>query len=154
MTFAVGFSFGSQIDLSDDPGDSRDSQIVAIGNNVYVVFRSSSAAGANNILFTNSTDGGANFDSAIDLSESGVLSETPQLSVSGNSVYVVWKEVNDIVLRNSTNNGDTFDFPAETLSSGLASAPQLSATGNNVYVTFQDGKDFIINYGLEAQRVE
>ena len=75
--FGVGFSLGSQIELSNDSGNSRDPQIFASGSNVYVVFRNSTS-GINDIYFSTSSNGGTSFGTAIDLSQSsGVLSETP-----------------------------------------------------------------------------
>jgi len=148
--FAVGFSFSSQIDLSSDSGTSRDPQIFASGNNVYVVFRNSTS-GINNIYFSASTDGGTNFSTAADLSQSsGVLSETPQIAASGSNVYAVWEEGNTIVLKRSNDSGGSFPFSTTTLSSGTASFPQIEATGNNVFATFQDGADVFLSSSTDS----
>lgn len=149
--FAVGFSFSSQINISNDSAISRDPQIFVSGSNVYIVFRSSISG--NNIYFSTNTGGGTSFGTPIDLSQSsGVLSETPQISASGSNVYAIWEEGNTIVLKRSNDGGSTFLSGTITLSSGTgtASLPQLEATGNNVFATFQDGTDIILSSSTDS----
>jgi len=126
--YAVSFSFSSEINLSDDTVTNTIPQIVASGNDIYVVFKKSTGS---EVFFTNSTDGGANFDTAVNLSQSsGTVSNNPQISVSGNNIYVVWQEGTDVVVGQSTDNGDTPPSSTTTLSSGSANSPQIEASGS------------------------
>ena len=75
------------------------------------------------------------------------LSSGPQVSTSGNNVYVVWQDIasgkNAIFYRHSNDTGVTFRGVRElskTISVNGESAlyPRISAIGNNVYVVWQD----------------
>jgi len=145
--YAVSFSFSSEINLSDDTASNTIPQIVASGNDIYVVFKKSTSS---EVFFTNSTDGGANFDSAVNLSNGGTASNNPQISVSGNNIYVVWQEGTDVVVGQSTDNGDTPPSSTTTLSSGSANSPQIEASGSNVYVAFRDGADVILSTSINS----
>ena len=65
----------------------------------------------------------------------------PQISSSGNNVYVVWYDLitpgnGEIFFAVSNNNGTTFSFPPDNLSNSTENSrdPQISSEGNNVYV--------------------
>jgi len=146
--YAVTFSFSSEIDLSNDGASDTIPQIVASGNDIYVVFQKATGS---DIYFTNSTDGGTSFDAAVNLSQSGgTISDRPQISVSGNNIYVVWEEGSDVVVGLSTDNGNTPPSSTTTLSSGSASRPQINASGSNVQVAFRDGTDIILSTSTDS----
>ena len=70
----------------------------------------------------------------------------PQISSSGNNVYVVWHEGPidadnaDIFFAFSTNNGQTFSPPVNLSESNVDSGnSQISSSGNAVYVVWQEG---------------
>lgn len=144
FTPASGAIFDVQrSNLSNSAGvNSQIPQIAASGNNVYVVWQE-----GDDIFYTNSTDGGISFGSPINLSNSpGINSQQPQISVSGNNVFVVWKEgtVNpDIFLRNSTDNGITFNAALQISSTAVATSqdPEIASSGNSIYVVWREGTD-------------
>src|SRR5438445_11371319 len=79
-------SFGSTNDLSGPSTDPVSQQIVASGNNVYVVWSNNG-----HIFFSKSIDNGATFSGpAVNLSNLIGGQSSPQIAVSGNNVYVVW----------------------------------------------------------------
>ena len=110
-----GVSFGTPINLSNNTGLSQNPQIATSGNNVYVTWSDNTPAGpAGNydIFFAASNNSGTSFGIPINLSNNTGDSLVPQLSVSGNNVYVTWFDDtpgnNDIFFAASNNNGTSF----------------------------------------------
>ena len=130
--------------LSISSGISSDAQITTDGNNVYVVWEDDTS-GNNEILFAESDNNGDNFDMPDNISNTAEGSFVPQISSSGNNVYVVWQDSTptnnvDIFFVASNNNGQTFSFPPDNLSNTTGSSfdPKISSEGNNVYVVWEE----------------
>jgi len=147
---AVGLLPDSQIQISDNDGISNEQQIISSGTNVYVVWKDTTS-GQNEILFLNSTNNGTSFASAsINLSSSSTVSSTqPQVAASGNNVFAVWKEGNDIFVKRSTDNGSNFSFPTtpsdgDLSGTGTSLNPQVESSGSNVYVVWKEGNDIFV----------
>ena len=123
------------INLSNNSGRSVDPKIAISGNNVYVIWRDNVAPESFDILFKRSTDNGATFsDTPINLSNNPGSSDSPQIAVSGNNVYVVWADGatgnGDIYFRRSTDDGATFFGDSGTNLShniGASSEPKIAA---------------------------
>ena len=99
-------------DLSNNDGFSAGQQMIAFGNNVYVVWQDYSNGPDSDIFFTVSNDNGQTF-AFTDLSNNDGESGSQQMIVSGNNVYVVWEDTNngddsEIFFRVSDDNGQTF----------------------------------------------
>jgi hypothetical protein len=138
-----GNSFTKAINLSNDIGQSTSPYIFSTANNLYVIY-SDNTTGNYEIYFRKSTDGGNSFTKAINLSNDTGLSDFPEISASGNSVYVVWVDKTlgnyEIFYRKSTDGGNTFSKVID-LSAGvgiLSDFPEISASGNSVYVVWVD----------------
>lgn len=144
-----GATFGNTINLSNNPASlSYNPQIVASGENVYIVWEDDEGnSGNSDIFFIRSSDGGNAFTSKRNLSNDPSGSGSPQLSVSGDNVYVVWTgtspDSTDIYLAHSENNGNSFSDP-ENLSNDpdISFNPVMSVNGTQVIVdwTNQDDK--------------
>jgi hypothetical protein len=78
-----GASFGDTKNLSNNPGDSREPAVAVTGTNVYVVWRDDSL-GNRDILYRRSTNGGANFGSIVNLSNTALASTIPAIAASNN----------------------------------------------------------------------
>ena len=112
-----------------------------------MVWQDETPAGISNIFFAFSTDNGQIFSLPHSLNNRTIESFAPQISSSGNNVYVVWTEFvpsgdlfsPDTFFAFSTDNGQTFSSP-ENLSktTGTSQGPQISSEGNNVYVVWED----------------
>ena len=84
----------------------------------------------------------------LDMDTTGVAnSYEPQITCSGNNVYVAWEDwrngYGDIYFNYSTNGGATWldtDMRLDTDTAGAhgSSKPVVTCSGNNVYVTWQD----------------
>ena len=102
------------IDLSNNDGFSGGEQMLVSGNNVYVVWEDTSNGLDNDIFFTVSHNNGDTFPlPATDLSDNDEGSGNQQMLVSGNSVYVVWRDESngldsDTFFTVSHDNGQTF----------------------------------------------
>lgn len=97
------------------------------------------AQGGVDIFFRRSSDGGATFGDTTNLSENAVVSLFPGIAVSGNNVYVVWRDGSEISYRRSIDSGVSFG-PTENLSNnaGFSAASAIAASGSNVYVVWTD----------------
>ena len=141
-----GQTFSTPDNLNNETSDFSDPQISSSGNNVYVVWEDSTLAGGNDdIFFAFSTDNGLTFSTPDNLSESTQSTFDPQISSSGNNVYVVWEEFTlagnaDIFFAFSTNNGQTFSVPDNLSESTdfFSIGQQISSSGNNVYVVWRE----------------
>ncbi len=101
-----GASFFQRVNLSNSPGlSSRDPQIAADGNFVYVVWVEDLEGRGQDILFRASADNGATFGEIVNLSETveysvvdgfpqphywPAASSKPAVATVGGNVYVVW----------------------------------------------------------------
>ena len=85
MSTDGGATFGSTTNLSTNSGNSRSTEIAVSEGNVHVVW--SDSIGVNNeILYRVSSDGGATFSSATNLSNNSSFSQLPAIAVSENSM--------------------------------------------------------------------
>jgi hypothetical protein len=140
-----GATFGNvTTNLSSNNGESRNPEIAAFRNNVYVVWEDASSGSNSDILFAKSTDNGATFGNVTNLSNNTGESRNPEIFASGSNVYITWEDTtnkkSDILFARSGNNGATFGNVTTNLSSktGESTNPQLFASGSNVYVVWED----------------
>jgi hypothetical protein len=141
----TGANFESVENLSSNVRNSEIVQITVTGENVYVVWNDSLPPGNSEVFFRASMDRGASFGATENLSSNAGRSDKPQISASGNNVYVVWEDdtpfpgPGEVFFRASTDLGANF-AATENLSNnvGDSSVPDISASGTNVYVVWQD----------------
>jgi hypothetical protein len=132
--------------LSNDTGASTSPQISSSVNNVYVVWEDTIDGDRDeDIFFAASDDKGQTFSTpAKNLSNNAVKSKQPQISSSGNNVYVVWQDLapgnHGVLFASSADSRTTFSSPAKNLGTTLggSSSPQISSSENNVYVVWSD----------------
>jgi hypothetical protein len=137
-------SFDPSINLTNyDTGASGEPDVAASGNNVYVVWYDARPGRYQEIFYTRSTDGGANFGWILNLSNNTGASSWPAVAASGNNVYVVWGDTTpgnpDILYRRSTDSGANFGSTVNLSNTvGGSGVPDVAASGNNVYVVWVD----------------
>ena len=135
-----GQTFGVTQNISNNPGESDNSNIAAYGQNVYVVWEDG-PNGNQEILFKASTDGGQTFGVTQNISNNNEFSINPSIATFGKNVYVVWQDNtpgnSDIFFRASIDSGQTFGI-TENLSTnnGISRSPQIEVSGQNVYVVW------------------
>jgi hypothetical protein len=91
--------FTEPVNLTNNARDSVYAQVASSGDNVYIVWQENPPSGFSSqrdglinyeIFMRKSVDGGQSFGDEINLSNNPGFSEHPQISASGNSVYVAW----------------------------------------------------------------
>jgi len=142
--YALDLNLSSTINLSSNTGTATQPRIAATGSNVFAVW-TDNTPGNNQIFFAKSTDGGATFGGAINLSNSNGIALVPKIAVSGNNVYIVWHEYRaavdnyDIYFAKSTDGGAKFSSPVNLSSTtGMSSNAQIAVSGSYVYVVWMD----------------
>ena len=105
------------------------------------------------ILFARSTDGGKTFSSPVSMSGSSRSTVfNPEVSSSGNNVYVVWQGQSkngnqDIFLRKSSDYGSTFgDIENISNDPGGSGDPEITVDGNSTHIAWEGttpGNNFI-----------
>lgn len=152
-----GVTFSMPVALGTSFGAAGETTLSAFGDNVYVLWiGSANGVTAGAVLFKTSSDGGNTFSNTTSISSNGIASK-PEMSISGNNVYVVWynstltnSNVTDdqILFTRSTNNGAHFNSPINLSNnpSSFSSRPQVEASGKNVYVAWlESGPNHTLN---------
>ena len=142
-----GCTFGPTIELGNQNGGSIDPKMAVSGNNVYVLWEHTPGNNGG-IFFTRSTDNGGTFSSIKNLGNNTGLNGFPQIAVSGNNVFVAWRDAtHGIFFTRSTDNGGTFGNPVilyKVKNEGIGSkvfGPRITAypRSDNVYVVWHSG---------------
>jgi hypothetical protein len=142
-----GANFGSIKNLSNNDGNSDNPQMDLHGNNVYIVWQDTLHTSGNlDIFFRVSTNNGATFASAKNLSNNAGDSTNAQISSVSDAVRIVWQDNtlgdSDIFFKASGNEGSTFGSTKNlSNNAGDSSVPQIISGGpggGNIYVVWQD----------------
>ena len=142
-----GCTFGPTIELGNQNGGSIDPKMAVSGNNVYVLWEHTPGNNGG-IFFTRSTDNGGTFSSIKNLGNNTGLNGFPQIAVSGNNVFVAWRDAtHGIFFTRSTDNGGTFGNPVilyKVKNEGIGSkvfGPRITTypRSDNVYVVWHSG---------------
>ena len=152
-----GTRFSSPLALGTSFGAVGETRLAGYANNVYVMWIGSANNAAGAVLFKASTDNGGSFGNTISLSNKGIASK-PEMSLAGNSVYVVWYNTtlqasgnvvdDEILFAKSTNSGAHFSSPINISNNpnSFSARPQVAASGRNVYVAwFESGPSHSLN---------
>jgi hypothetical protein len=138
-----GTSFNTPHTTLSNSGFSFLSAVAANGNDVYAVWTGGPLA--SDIYLAKSTDGGVTFGSPVQV-EHGDNDVSPEIAVSGDTVYVIWEKFNpstsvtEIFGAVSTDGGQTFSSAVDISNTPgtLSKNPSIAASGNNEYVVWTD----------------
>jgi hypothetical protein len=136
-----GTTFGTPVNLSNNPGFSEHPQIATYDNKVYAIWADDSS-GNREVLFTRSQDNGATFETISNLSNNASDSFNQEISVFGDDVYVVWLDREEdgntnILLRSSADGGATFGSTVNISNNANEETfPKVTAYEGNVYVAW------------------
>jgi len=142
-----GVNFSGPKNISKSSSFSSNPFIaVDAGGNINLVWADINPADLNtDIFFARSSDGGATFSTAQNVSHSSGFSSNPWLTVdAGANINVSWEDNTpgnrDIFFARSTDSGTTFPTPVNlSADSGLSLAAQIAADKNgNINVAWQD----------------
>jgi len=141
-----GLSFGLPINLSTMegiPSLTRDTQMVASGNNIFVVWYNQNIN--NGIFLAKSSDGGRTFGAPINLNDFN-NAEFSQIAVNNDKIYVIWAEQflgnKEVFLRYSINGGASFGNKInlsndDSESNIFVLGPQIALGNDNVFTVFE-----------------
>ena len=144
-------TFGSPVNLSNNPAGISDSPIIAAKrSNVYVVWQDDiDGSLIPDIFFTYSNDSGQNFSLPVNLSSDEGNSQSPRLAISDQGdVYVAWQDDTPnpgteqaIFVRASTDNGTNFGDPSVVNNpAGFSYNPSIVTVGtDSLYLVWGDG---------------
>jgi len=165
-----GNSFGGIYTIAAQAGSRV---LFASDSNVYAVWpqqvpRDRNIPPHTDVFFSQSTDGGKTFSTAINLSKGVVNSYRPRISVSGSgNIYVAWLEATSytyysLFATSSSNGGAIFDSPLLVSSAVspyfsqdvlLYGQQYLAVSGSNVYLTwYQENPAGSANYEVYLAR--
>jgi hypothetical protein len=144
-----GASFEKARNLGNSTGLNGYPQVVANGDNVYVVWHDAT----NGISFTRSVDNGASFEKARNLGNSTASNGHPQIMSQGTNLYVAWvnnspQHRGQIIFTRSIDNGASFEVPYiihevanEGLNGTIFQTRIASDSANkNIFLIWQSGR--------------
>jgi hypothetical protein len=137
-----GTTWGANIRLTNNAGNSTNPYVAVSGNTVHVVWHDD-RDGNPEIYYKRSTDGGTTWGADTRLTDCLGNSYTPSIAVSGNIVHVAWHDSRDgneeIYYKRSTDGGTTWGTDTRLTNAARNSAlVSISVSGNNVHVAWQD----------------
>jgi len=133
--------------LQTNAGPSEFRDIVAKGNNVYVLWHSTGPNREHRIFFEKSSDNGKTFGEALRLDRNKSLqlhyATNGNLALSGNFVYAIWnlgsESTNLAQYVISSDSGNTFGSPITIDPTQRIFYPSISALANDVYILWETG---------------
>jgi len=153
-TFFISISFADQslVNVSNTPGKSIRHQILVDGDLLYFVWEDHTYEKAE-IFFSQSIDGGKNFQQELNLSNNNGTSLWPRFAVSENDIYVTWYDytthISEIFFSHSSDGGMTFKTTNLSEDIGVSFNPWIAASGDNVYVIWMDDTPNYIKMNIE-----
>ncbi|MDW0280597.1 MAG: Ig-like domain-containing protein, partial [Nitrososphaeraceae archaeon] len=132
-----GKSFSSPLSLS---GSSRSNvfnpEVSSSGNNIYVVWQGQSATGNQDIFLRKSSDYGASFNAAENISNDPGGSGNPDIAAVGNDTHITWEGTtpgNNFVFYTKSDNGSDFGTPQKLGGNqGISYRPEISVKENTM----------------------
>jgi hypothetical protein len=147
-----GTTFGTTVNLSNNPGFSEHPQIATYGDNVYAIWADDSS-GNREVLFTRSLDKGISFESISNVSNNTSDSFNQEIAVFGDDVYVLWLDRGEngdtnILFRASADGGATFgNTVAISNNANEETFPKVAAYEGNVYIAWNVIDETIVDIG-------
>ena len=151
ITYEVNSQWQSDFRLTNDPAVSQTSHnsvksIVESDGNIHVVWVDGRSGSNSEIFYKRSADRGLSWEQEKRLSDLPDESLSPSISVSGQSIHVVWSDSRNaywgLYYKRSTDNGVTWGADTR-LSMDLRSKefPSVVASGLLVHVSWDDWRD-------------
>jgi hypothetical protein len=141
----AGLSWGADIRLTNNAGDSHLPSVSVSGSVVHVAWQDK-RDGNFEIYYKRSTDAGLSWEADTRLTNAIYDSWHPSVSVSGSDVHIAWqdrREVNDeIYYIRSTDGGVSWGSDTRlTDNSAISAIPSVTVSGQNVHVVWDDIRD-------------
>jgi len=138
-----GNSFSESLNISKSVDtDSINGKVYAIANKVYIVWTEGDIdEGRTSILASASSDNGATFSQAINMSNNSEFADNARVSAFGNNEYILWMQgkfnEGEILFKKSSDGGATFGQTIRLSdSNNTSSNPLLLTSDGNVYTVW------------------
>ncbi|MBI3651410.1 MAG: exo-alpha-sialidase [Acidobacteria bacterium] len=144
----MGASFSDLVDLSRSTGNAFEPEIaVAPDDSIHVVWEDD-ASGSKAIMYTRSTDGGANFSTPTQLSQGAGAAVESYIAIDTTGrIYVSWSQEMEGAVQafftRSTNNGGSFSTPVNLsqAANGDVRKTVITTFQDRVYVAYNNDND-------------
>jgi len=143
-----GNTWSSDARLSIDADWTWSPAIAAAGDTVHAVWYESDAGGnlGKDIWYARSTNSGATWNSAVNLTNDPGVSMGPCVGASGPAVHVTWEDNRDgnyeVYYKRSTDSGVTWGSDTRLTSNSAASTgSSIDVSGSNAHLVWADERD-------------
>jgi hypothetical protein len=141
-----GNNWGNDVRLTNNSATSGNSSISGNSLFLHIVWRDN-RDGNYEIYYKNSTNGGSNWGTDTRLTNNLQISDYPSISVSGQALYVVWRDTRDldaeIYGKSSTNGGLSWGTDTRLTNNALESTyPSIAMTDSIIHIIWMDYRDY------------
>jgi hypothetical protein len=142
-----GRSFGEAVDVTAAGGTSLTrattvKSMSAPGADVYIAWQDNTDPGTFRIYFISSNDKGTTFGNPKILNPDSTFGTLPEVVSKDGRVFVSWNAgFGKLVLRTSTDHGETFGLITEITRDGAADAPEMFVDGKYLYMAWPEFGD-------------
>ena len=149
-----GQSWGGQVRLTQDSGNSINASVSSLDNDVHVIWQDN-RNGNDEIYYKRSTDGGLTWGADLRMTNNPFKSSFPSAAIMGKTIFIVWSDLREgnaeIYGLRSVDNGDTWsedirltNTPRESLN------PKIAMEGAFAFLTWHELSDVAANWEVES----
>ncbi len=143
-----GATWGPDVHVSTISGPQGVPSVTAVAGCVHVVWVDFSLLGNSEIWFCRSVDGGATWESPVQISNAAGFSSGPSIAAQGSNVHIAWDDSrlgwwnSEIFYRRSTNDGVNWSTENQlTNDTTFSNTPSIAVSGNSIHVAWEDMRD-------------
>ena len=150
-----GQSWGDQVRLTMDSGNSINASVSASANDVHVVWQDNRNAN-DEIYYKRSTDGGLTWGPDLRLTNNQFKSSFPSAVSMGKTILIVWSDMREgnaeIFGLRSVDNGDTWSEDIRLTNTARESLePKIAMEGEFAFLTWHELHDGFANWEVESR---
>lgn len=137
-----GVTWSPAVNVSNNTAQSGNPAIALDAGTICLAWHDETP-GFPDIFFSKSTDGGATWSTAVNVSESSGGSYTPAIAVDAGTIHLVWMDdtpgLADIFYSNSTDGGTTWSAPVNASNTeGSSEYPDIAIDAGTIHLTWHD----------------
>jgi hypothetical protein len=150
-----GLTWGNQIRLTSNSGNSVNASVSCVANDVHVVWQDN-RNGNEEIYYKRSTDGGHTWGADRRMTFNVSKSNFPSAVAVGKTIIIVWSDLQvgnaEIFGIRSVDNGDTWsDYIRLTNSPRESLEPKIAMEGAFAFLTWHELSDIATNWEVESR---